>query len=122
MGIVSTACLQSSSMVGLIVLAFVGAGILKMTNALGIIFGANLGTTFTGWVVTTIGFKLSLTEYALPLIALGSLGIVFIHTERRLHSQTRLLLGFGLLLMSLELMKTSMAFLGEQVSPDIFRD
>lgn len=122
MGIVSTACLQSSSMVGLIVLAFVGAGILKMTNALGIIFGANLGTTFTGWVVTTIGFKLNLTEYALPLIALGSLGIVFIHSEKRLHSQTKLLLGFGLLLMGLELMKTSMAFLGEQISPDIFRD
>ena len=122
MGIVSTACLQSSSMVGLIVLAFVGAGILKMTNALGIIFGANLGTTFTGWVVATIGFKLSLTEYSLPLIALGSLGIVFIHSEKRLHSQTRLLLGFGLLLMGLELMKTSMAFLSEQISPDIFRD
>lgn len=122
MGIVSTSCLQSSSMVGLIVLAFVGAGILKMTNALGIIFGANLGTTFTGWVVATIGFKLSLTEYSLPLIALGSLGIVFIHSEKRLHSQTRLLLGFGLLLMGLELMKTSMAFLSEQISPDIFRD
>lgn len=122
MGILSTACLQSSSMVGLIVLAFVGAGILKMTNALGIIFGANLGTTFTGWVVATIGFKLNLTEYALPLIALGSLGIVFINSEKRLHSQTRLLLGFGLLLMGLELMKTSMAFLGEQISPDIFRD
>jgi len=122
MGIVSTACLQSSSMVGLIVLAFVGAGILKMTNALGIIFGANLGTTFTGWVVATIGFKLSLTEYSMPLIALGTLGIVFIHSEKRLHSQTRLLLGFGLLLMGLGLMKTSMAFLGEQISPNIFRD
>jgi len=122
MGIISTACLQSSSMVGLIVLAFVGAGILKMTNALGIIFGANLGTTFTGWVVATIGFKLNLTEFALPLLAIGSLGIVFIQSEHRLHSQTKLLLGFGLLLMGLELMKTSMGFLSEQISPEVFRD
>ncbi|MFT7299897.1 MAG: phosphate:Na+ symporter [Porticoccus sp.] len=122
MGVVSTACLQSSSMVGLIVLAFVGAGILKMSNALGIIFGTNLGTTFTGWIVATIGFKLNLTEYALPLLALGTLGIVFIHTEHRRHPQAKLLLGFGLLLMGLELMKTSMGFLSELVSPEVFRD
>ncbi len=122
MGIISTACLQSSSMVGLIVLAFVGAGILKMANALGIIFGANLGTTLTGWIVATIGFKFSLTEYALPLVALGSLGIVFIHSEKRLHSHTRLLLGIGLLLMGLDFMKTSMGFLSEQVSEELLKD
>ncbi|MEH6468619.1 MAG: Na/Pi symporter [Porticoccus sp.] len=122
MGIISTVCLQSSSMVGLIVLAFVGAGILKMTNALGIIFGANLGTTFTGWVVATIGFKFNLTSYALPLLALGTLGTVFIHTEHRRHPQAKLLLGLGLLLMGLELMKTSMGFLSEFVSPETFRN
>ncbi|MDX2349269.1 MAG: Na/Pi symporter [Porticoccus sp.] len=122
MGIISTVCLQSSSMVGLIVLAFVGAGILKMTNALGIIFGANLGTTFTGWVVATIGFKFNLTEYSLPLLALGTLGTVFIHTEHRRHPQAKLLLGLGLLLMGLGLIKTSMEGFSEQLSPELFRD
>lgn len=122
MGVVSTACLQSSSMVGLIVLAFVGAGILTMANALGVIFGANLGTTFTGWIVATIGFKISLTEYAMPLLAFGTLGTVFLNPEYRRHSQARLLLGLGLLLMGLDFMKTSMSFLPELVSPSVFRD
>lgn len=121
-GIVSTACLQSSSMVGLIVLAFVGAGILSMANALGVIFGANLGTTFTGWIVATIGFKLSLTEYAMPLLALGTLGVVFLDPDYRRHSQARLLLGIGLLLMGLDFMKTSMEFLAEELPVSIFRD
>ena len=122
MGVVSTACLQSSSMVGLIVLAFVGAGILTMANALGVIFGASLGTTFTGWIVATIGFKLSLTEYALPLLAVGTLGTVFISTEHRRHSQARLLLGLGLLLMGLDFMKTSMGTLVEQSVPGVFAE
>lgn len=122
MGVVSTACLQSSSMVGLIVLAFVGAGILTMANALGVIFGASLGTTFTGWIVATIGFKLSLTEYALPLLAVGTLGTVFISTEHRRNSQARLLLGLGLLLMGLDFMKTSMGALVEQSVPGVFAD
>ncbi|WP_461517039.1 Na/Pi cotransporter family protein [Porticoccus sp.] len=121
-GMVTTACLQSSSMVGLIVLAFVGAGILSMSNALGVIFGTSVGTTFTGWIVATIGFKLSLTEYAMPLLALGTLGVVFLNPDYHRHSQARLLLGIGLLLMGLDFMKTSMGFLAEQVSPSIFRD
>ncbi|TNF06512.1 MAG: Na/Pi cotransporter family protein [Gammaproteobacteria bacterium] len=121
-GIISTACLQSSSMVGLIVLAFVGAGILTMTNALGVIFGANLGTTFTGWIVATIGFRMSLTEYAMPMLALGTLGVVFLNPDYRRHSQARLLLGLGLLLMGLDFMKTSMGFLSEHISPSVFSE
>ena len=56
-GAVATAFVQSSSLVGLMVLAFVGASIVSLENALGVIFGANLGTIFTGWVVTTLGFQ-----------------------------------------------------------------
>ena len=121
-GIVATACLQSSSMVGLIVLAFVGAGILTMRNALGVIFGTSVGTTFTGWIVVIIGFRMSLTEYAMPLLALGSLGVVFLNPDNLRHSQARLLLGIGLLLMGLDFMKTSMGSLSEQVSPEIFQN
>ncbi|NIQ95932.1 MAG: Na/Pi cotransporter family protein, partial [Desulfuromonadales bacterium] len=66
-GTVATAILQSSSVVGLTVLAFVGAGLVTMRNALGVIFGSNLGTTFTGWLVVTFGFKLPLDQAALPL-------------------------------------------------------
>ncbi len=76
-GIVSTALLQSSSVVGLMVLAFTGAGLLNLTTALGIVFGSNLGTTLTGWIVATIGFKFEIFELCLPLIALGGLSFLF---------------------------------------------
>ena len=58
-----TAFLQSSSLVGLIVLAFVGAGILEMRNALGVILGSNLGTTIAGWMLAVLGFKLDLAVF-----------------------------------------------------------
>ncbi len=102
----ATAVLQSSSLVGVMVLAFVGAGVLQMRNAVGVILGANLGTTVTGWLVTAIGFKLNLDEVAIPLLALGTLGVVF--TEgRRSEGYATLALGLGLLLFGLGFMKES---------------
>ena len=72
-GTLATAALQSSSLVGLLVLAFVGAGRMPLKNALLIIFGANLGTTFTGWIVALIGFKFDFESASLSLIAMGGL-------------------------------------------------
>ena len=72
-GAVSTAALQSSSVVSLIVLAFVGTGIISLASAIGIVFGSNLGTTATGWIVATVGFKLDIESLALPLVAIGGL-------------------------------------------------
>jgi len=119
-GTLSTAFLQSSSLVGLITLAFVGAGILELKNALGIIFGANLGTTFTGWLVATIGFKLNLEAYAMPLLAAGTLGKVFTKEDSRSWLLLTLVLGIGLLLLGLDYMKASMNFLQENVGTDSF--
>ena len=102
-GAVSTAVVQSSSLVGLMVLAFVGASIMSLTNALGIIFGANLGTTITGWMVATIGFKLDIASAALPLIGLGSLAMVGLRGH--VADLGRLLTAIGLLLMGISLMK-----------------
>ena len=62
-----TAILQSSSVVSLMMMAFVGARIISMRNALSVIFGSNLGTTITGWIVTLIGFKFNIEGIALPL-------------------------------------------------------
>ena len=72
-GIFSTAALQSSSVVTVMVLAFVGAGVMEMRNALGVVFGANLGTTFTGWIVSLLGFKVNVITLAYPLAAIGGL-------------------------------------------------
>lgn len=103
-GTMATAVLQSSSLVGLMMLALVGAGVVEMRNALSVIFGANLGTTITGWIVATIGFKLDLEALSLPLIGIG--GILFIATRNRTtHQIVRFGLGLGLLLMGLEFLK-----------------
>jgi len=110
-GALTTAVLQSSSVVMLLVLAFVGAGILDLRNALGIVLGANLGTTFTGWVVATLGFKLDLEALALPMLGLGAMGVVFLRTGARLSDAGRALLGLGLLLLGLIYMKESIASL-----------
>lgn len=100
-GTVLTAFLQSSSLVGLILLAFVGAGMLEMRNALGVILGSNLGTTFTGWMLAVLGFKLDLVKYYQPLVAVGAFGTVFLPASQRSYYLGNLLLGLGLLLMGL---------------------
>lgn len=119
-GTFATAILQSSSVVGLMVLAFVGAGILDMRNALGVILGSNLGTTFTGWVVATLGFKLNLASFYLPLMGLGSLGLVSFRLESKTRYFSRLLLGLGLLLMGLVLMKNSIETFSNSFDISVF--
>lgn len=120
-GTVATTLLQSSSLVGLIVLAFVGAGILELRNALGVIFGANLGTTFKGWIVTFIGFTVDFGDFAEPMIALGSMGTVFLPKERRPFFYSNLILGLGLLLLGLDEMKGGFERLAENVDVSVFR-
>lgn len=120
-GTVITVILQSSSLVGLLVLAFVGAGILELRNALGIIFGSNLGTTFKGWLVIILGFKLDLMDYAQPMLALGALGSVFITRESKIYFYSNLLLGVGLLLMGISEMIGSFTSLTENIDISFFR-
>jgi phosphate:Na+ symporter len=105
-GALSTAALQSSSVVSLIVLAFVGTGIISLSSAIGIVFGSNLGTTATGWIVATIGFKLDIEALALPFVAVGGLGVVWSHPGSRRSGFSHLLAGFGLMLMGLDFMKS----------------
>ena len=62
-GVFITTILQSSSVVSLMVLAFVGAGIIELRNAIGIILGSNLGTTFTGWIVAYFGFSFNIESF-----------------------------------------------------------
>lgn len=104
-GIISTTILQSSSLVGLIVLAFVGAGVIPLVNAIGVVLGANLGTTFTGWVVATIGFKMNLSAMIHPLLGIGGIGYTL--TKGKLRSISLLIFSLGLLLIGLAFMKDS---------------
>jgi phosphate:Na+ symporter len=119
-GILATAIVQSSSLVGLIVLAFVGAGLIPLVNAIGIILGSNLGTTFTGWIVATLGFKLDLTTFIYPLLAAGGLSYGLLRGHWR--SVSQLILSLALLLMGLDFMKDSAGILTDHVDINILRD
>ena len=72
-GIIITGLVQSSSAVTVATIGFVNAGILSMSQALGVVFGANVGTTMTGWLVAAVGFEFKVEAFALPLIGLGML-------------------------------------------------
>jgi phosphate:Na+ symporter len=106
-GTFSTAILQSSSAVTLMVLAFVGAGVMTLSNAFGVILGSNLGTTLTSWIVATVGFKVNIESFALPFIGIGGLGLIFLGRSTRMSNISKLLVGFGFLFLGLNYMKIS---------------
>jgi len=100
-----TALLQSSSAVSLMVLAFVGAGVMSMENAIGIIMGSNIGTTLTAWIVATLGFKIKIEAFALPFVGVGAIGLILFKPSTKLYHFTCLLIGFGFLFLGLDYMK-----------------
>lgn len=112
-GTVITALLQSSSVVSLMLLAFVGAGVITMKNALGIILGSNLGTTFTGWLVATFGFKVDIESFVMPFIAIGSLLMVLFPKRSQLLYLGTLIVGLAFLFLGLSFMKDSITYLAE---------
>lgn len=106
-GLLATSILQSSSAVTLMTLTFVGAGMMTMQNAIGVVLGTNLGTTATSWLVATIGFKINIEGLFLPLIGTGGMGLIFLSKSPRYNGISRLLVGLGFLFMGLEYMKVS---------------
>ncbi len=83
-GALITAILQSSSAVSLMVLAFVGAGVMSMENGIGVMLGANIGTTFTAWIVAVFGFKIKIEGFALPFVAAGGIICLLFRPSSRL--------------------------------------
>lgn len=107
-GTIVTAVLQSSSVVTLMVLSFVGAGIISMRNALAVVMGSNLGTTLDSWVVAALGFKVNIEAFALPIIAFAGIGLIVFANRKKLYHTSKFLMGFGLLFLGLSFMKESM--------------
>ena len=107
-GTIITGILQSSSMVSLMVLAFVGAGVFTMKNAMAIILGANLGTTIASWLVATLGFKTNIEVIAYPAVCLGGFLIILLGNRKTIKYVSYFLLGFGLMFIGLSFMKTAM--------------
>lgn len=107
-GAIVTAILQSSSMVSFMVLAFVGAGVFTMKNAMAIILGANLGTTLDSWLVATVGFKTDIEVVAYPAVCLGGFLLILFGNRKNIKYLSFFLFGFGLLFIGLSFMKTAM--------------
>jgi Na/Pi-cotransporter len=105
LGTFITAVLQSSSAATLLTLGFVNSGILSFQNALGVVFGSNLGTTVTSWLISLVGLKISIKAFALPMIGVGAL-LKLLKTRFR-HLGLGLC-GFGLLFLGLDLLQSGM--------------
>lgn len=114
-GLLITAVIQSSSATTVMVVSFVNAGLLSLIQAISVIMGANIGTTITAWVISLFGFKFSIADLALPVIAL-SIPFWFSSNSKR-KSFGELLIGFALLFLGLELLKNSVPDL--QANPEI---
>jgi phosphate:Na+ symporter len=110
-----TALVQSSSATVLTTIGFVSAGLLALPQAVGIIFGATVGTTSTGWIVSLLGLKLSIGTVALPLVGLGA--VVRLLSRDRTAAAGLALAGFGLIFVGIDVLQQGMASLSERLDP-----
>ena len=104
-GVLITALIQSSSATTVMVVSFVNAGLLELSQSIGVIMGANIGTTVTAWIISTLGFKVDISAFALPLLALG-IPLLFSQKSQR-KSIGEFMFGFAFLFMGLNLLKTN---------------
>jgi phosphate:Na+ symporter len=105
-GLAITAIVQSSSATTVMVVSFVNAGLLQLGQSIGVIMGANIGTTLTGWIVALAGIKVDMSVAALPAIGIGF--VLVIATKLKKEGLGETLIGFGLLFMGLDFLKKSM--------------
>ncbi|MBN1500456.1 MAG: Na/Pi cotransporter family protein [Spirochaetes bacterium] len=108
-GFTITSIIQSSSATTVMVVSFVSAGLLTLQQSIGIILGANIGTTITGWLVALLGFKVKITLFALPAIGIG-LFISFINSDK-IKGIGDIFVGFGLLFLGLDIMSGAVSSL-----------
>jgi len=102
-GLAVTGIIQSSSATTIMVVTFVNAGLLKLSQAIGVIMGANIGTTVTGWIVSVFGFKFKISAVAFPAMAIG-FPLMFCK-DRNKKDLSEVLIGFGLLFLGLNFLK-----------------
>ncbi len=102
-GIVSTSLMQSSSLVSVITISFLSAGLIGLTAGVGIIFGANLGTTTGAWLIAGLGLKVKISAFAMPMLVFGTL-LVF-QKSKPLKGIGYILAGLGFLFLGIHYMK-----------------
>jgi phosphate:Na+ symporter len=114
-GAALTAMVQSSSATTLATIGFVSAGLLTFPQAVGVVYGANLGTTSTAWLVSLLGLKLSVSAVALPLVGVGAL--LRLLARDRWAALGTAIAGFGLVFVGIDTLQAGMADLAERIDP-----
>ena len=109
-GVLITALIQSSSATTVMVVSFVNAGLLTLTQSIGVIMGANIGTTVTAWLISALGFKVDIAAFSLPLLAFG-IPLLFSGKSPR-KSVGEFIFGFSFLFMGLQALKANAPDLG----------
>ncbi|MBR5965616.1 MAG: Na/Pi cotransporter family protein [Treponema sp.] len=113
-GLFITMVIQSSGATTVMVVTFVNAGLLTLQQSIGVIFGANIGTTITAWIVSIFGFNFKISSFALPIFGAG---FFLTLTKRSLNKNIgQALMGFGLLFLGLSMLSDSLSFKPEQLS------
>ncbi len=112
-GVVSTAIMQSSSLVSVITISFLSAGLMELASGIGIILGANLGTTTGAWLVAGFGLKVNLSEYAMPMLVFG---IVLVFQQgKSIKGAGYVLAGLGFLFLGIHYMKEGFDAVGQTI-------
>lgn len=114
-GFAITALVQSSSAVTVATIGFANANLLSLQQAVWVIFGSNVGTTMTGWIVALVGFKLDVEAFALPLVGIGVMLKISGERSRRA-AFGQALVGFGLLFLGIGVLKETFEAFGEHMS------
>jgi len=117
-GAVVTALVQSSSAVTVATIGFVNAGVLGLPHALGVVLGASLGTTITGWLVSLVGFGFKIQALALPILAVG-VALKLVAPGRRLQGLGQALAGFGLFFLGLGFLQSAFAGLSDGLAAQL---
>lgn len=102
-GFLSTAFLQSSSLITIITISFVSAGLIELRVGIGIIFGSNIGTTATAWLVSTLGLKIDIAGLAMPMLVFGI--VLVLQKSKKLNGIGQVLAGLGFFFMGIYFMK-----------------
>jgi len=103
-GILSTTIMQSSSLVSVLTISFLGAGLIGLAQGIGIIFGANIGTTTGAWLVAGLGLKVDIASYAMPMLVFG---VIFIFQKQKyIKGLGYILAGLGFLFLGIAYMKS----------------
>ncbi|GAB5470373.1 MAG: hypothetical protein Kilf2KO_34030 [Rhodospirillales bacterium] len=118
-GALVTAVVQSSSAVTVATIGFVNAGVLSLRQSLGVIFGSNVGTTMTGWLVSLVGFGFKIEAFALPILAIG-VAARLIAPGKRIQGLGNALAGFGLFFLGLAILKSAFAGVADAFGDDAF--